>query len=72
MSSRATVGWALLLSVPPGVGVTGYATMVIGEGLVEPMALVAGGLTAGVIFALVVASRATGSAGKPPAQERDD
>lgn len=62
MSSRRAVGWALLFAVPPGVGVTGYASMLMGGRLIEPMAVVAGTLTAAVIFALVLASQLVGSA----------
>jgi hypothetical protein len=72
MSTRVAAGWALLFSVPPAVGVTGYASMVIGEQLVEPMALAAGGLTAAVIFALVFASQATGSPQPAAVRERVD
>lgn len=71
MPSRAAVGWALLFSVPPAVGVTGYATMVIGRGPVDPVAVVAGGLTFAVVFALVLGSQLTGSA-DPTLGERAD
>ena len=69
MLSRTAVGWALLFSVPPGVGVTGYAAMVAGEGSVGPTALATGGLTFAVVFLLVLGSQAVGSA--EPAAERE-
>lgn len=72
MVSRATLGWALLFAVPPAVGVTGYATMVIGGSLVEPRALAAGSLVFAVVFALVLGSRAVGSAEPVAARERVD
>lgn len=62
MVSRTAVGWALLFAVPPGVGVTGYASMLMGGRLVEPLAIVVGGLVAAVIFSLVLATQVTGSA----------
>lgn len=70
--SRAAVGWALLFAVPPGVGVTGYATMVVGTGTVPPLALLAGGVTTAVIFALVLGTQLTGSAQDPATLERID
>lgn len=72
MPSRSALGWALLFSVPPATGVTGYVSMTIGESFVEPMALVAGGLTGAVIFALVLGSQATGSAQEAAVRERVD
>lgn len=72
MPSRAAIGWALLFSVPPGIGVTGYASMLMGGQLVEPRAMVVGGLVAGTIFALVYASQITGSAEPAAVRERVD
>lgn len=72
MPSRTAVGWALLFSVPPAVGVTGYASIVIGRGTVDPMAIAAGGLTFGVVFALVLGSQLTGSPEEPTVRERVD
>lgn len=72
MSSRAAVGWALLFAVPPGVGVTGYTALVAGEGLVGPTSVLAGVLTAAVIFALVLGSQLTGSAEPQAVRERVD
>lgn len=72
MPSREAVGWALLFSVPPGVGVTGYTAMVVGEGLVGPMSVLAGGATAGVIFVVVLASQLTGAPEPESVRERVD
>lgn len=62
MPTRSAVGWALLFAVPSGIGVTGYSTIVIGRGLLSPRALLAGGLVATIVFALVLGSQAVGSA----------
>lgn len=72
MVSRAAVGWALLFAVPPGIGVTGYATMVIGEGTLEPLALATGAGTAAIIFAVVLGSQLGGSAEPKAVRERID
>ena len=72
MLSRTAVGWALLFSVPPAVGVTGYAAMVAGEGGVGPTALMTGALVGGVIFALVLGSQQVGSAEEASVRERVD
>lgn len=72
MPSRTAIGWGLLFSVPPGIGVTGYASMLIGDALVEPMALAAGGLTAAVIFILVLGSHASGAPEPAAVRERVD
>ena len=72
MPSRTAVGWALLFSVPPAVGVTGYATMVIGRRVLEPRAVAAGLLTFAVVFGIVLATQLTGSAEPPEVRERLD
>lgn len=72
MPSRTEIGWALLFSVPPGVGVTGYTTMVIGRGPLDPVAVATGGFTALVIFMLVLGAQLTGSAEDPATRERFD
>lgn len=70
MSARTAVGWALLFAVPPAVGVTGYATMVIRRGPLEPMAVATGVLTFVIVFALVLGSQLTGSAEDQAVRER--
>ena len=72
MVSRAAVGWALLFAVPPGVGVAGYASMLMGGRLVEPAAVGIGALVAAVIFALVLGAQLTGSAEPEAVRERVD
>ena len=72
MVTRAAVGWALLFSVPPGLGVTGYASMLIGGRLVEPTAVAIGTVTAGVIFAVVLGAQLSGSAQPEAVRERVD
>lgn len=61
--TRTEVGFALLLSVPPGVGVTGFVTNVVGETTLPPTAVAAGLVTTTVIFALVAAGLRGGPAG---------
>lgn len=70
MVSRTAIGWALLFAVPPGVGVTGYAAMLLGGRLIEPMAVAAGTVTAAAIFAVVVGAQLTGSAEPAAVRER--
>lgn len=72
MVSRTAVGWAFLFAVPPGVGVTGYASIVIGDSLVEPTALAVGAVTAAVIFAVVLGAQVTGSPEPEAVRERVD
>lgn len=72
MVSRAAVGWALLFAVPPGVGVAGYASMLMGGRLVEPAAVGIGALVAAVIFAVVLGAQLTGSAEPEAVRERVD
>lgn len=64
---RETVLWALVFSVPPGVGITGFAAFVIGRGFLDPLAVVAGLVTTLVLFALVAFMGTYGSAD----EERD-
>lgn len=59
---RETLAWALVLSVGPGVGITGFVTYVTAGGPVEPLAVGVGGATALVIFAVVAYASSVGSA----------
>jgi len=70
--SPSTIAWGLLFALPPGVGVTGLVTMVVGEGTLDPFGLLAGAVTTLVIFLLVVATQATGSAQPSAARTRLD
>ena len=59
---RETLLWALVFSVPPGVGIVGFATYVIADGVLEPLAVVAGSATTLVIFSVVAFAVSSGSA----------
>lgn len=72
MVPRAAVGWALLFAVPPAVGVTGYASMLMGGRLVEPAAIAVGAVVGGAIFALVLGTQLTGSAEPEAVRDRVD
>lgn len=54
------LGYALLLSVPPGIGVTGFVATRTARGNLTPGALGAGVLTALLIFLVVVLIAFTG------------
>ncbi|MDZ7702396.1 MAG: hypothetical protein U5J98_10240 [Halobacteriales archaeon] len=72
MVPRAAVGWALLFAIPPGVGVTGYASMLMGGRLIEPGAIAVGAVVGGSIFALVLGAQLGGSAEPEAVRERVD
>lgn len=57
---RRALGYALLFSVPPGLGVTGFTTNATGGGLYTTPALVAGAATWAIIFGLVMTAVAFG------------
>ena len=59
--SRATIGWALLLSIPPGVGVAVAAARSAG-GPWTATGLLAGVVTTAVVFGVVVLVASTGTA----------
>lgn len=54
------IGYALLFSVPPGVGVTGFLATRTAKGDLTPLAVGGGFLTALAIFLLVVLIAFTG------------
>lgn len=72
MVSRAAIGWALLFAVPPGVGVAGYASMLMGGRLIEPAAVGLGTLVAIGIFTVVLGAQLTGSPEPEAVRERVD
>jgi|GEM_PF-4642698 len=39
---REALAWALVFSVPVGVGITGYAAHIIRQGVLDPIAVLAG------------------------------
>ena len=59
--SRREWGYVLLLSVPPGVGAAVGIDTTLRTGLLAPVALAAGAVTAATVFALVVAGLRTGA-----------
>lgn len=59
--SRGTIGWALLLSIPPGVGVAVAAARSAG-GAWTATGLLAGAVATAVIFGVVVLVATTGTA----------
>lgn len=58
---RETIGFALILSVPPGVGVTAAVSLRTAEGTLTPLALGAGVLTFAGLFLLITVGASTGS-----------
>lgn len=54
------IGYAILFSVPPGVGVTGFVSTRTAQGDLTPLSVGAGSLTALAIFLLVVLIAFTG------------
>lgn len=58
---RAALGYAVLFSVPVGVGVSMGVLRMAGGGLTNPLVVGAGTVAALVLFAFVVAILATGS-----------
>ena len=59
---REALVWALVLSVPMGVGITGYSAHIIRRGVFDPLALLAGLGTTVLLFVLVVYAGSRGSA----------
>ena len=64
---RSDFGYAVLFSVPVGVGVSMGVLRMAGGGLTNPVVAGAGTVAALVLFAFVVAMLATGS----PDEERE-
>lgn len=60
--NRETLFWALVFSVPPGVGIVGFAAYVIGRSFLDPLAVAAGAATTLVIFSVVAFAVSSGSA----------
>lgn len=59
---RERLAWALVFSVPPGVGIVGFAAHVMNQGVLNPVAVGAGALTTLVIFSIVAYAASVGSA----------
>ena len=64
---RETLLWALVFSVPVGVGITGFAARVINEGVLNPLAVAAGAGTALLLFSIL----AYGFSGGSPDEEHE-
>ena len=65
---REALVWALVFSVPVGVGITGYAAHVIREDVINPLSILVGLLTTLVIFAIM----AYGFTGGSPDEEHEE
>lgn len=70
-STMAKIGYALILSVPPGIGVTGFVATRTAAGDLTTLSLGAGLLTTAAVFGLVVLIAFTGSEA-PPESTFDD
>jgi hypothetical protein len=60
--NREALAYALLFSVPPGIGMTGFSVMATTGGLINPVALLVGFATAGIIFSFVYVAATRGQA----------
>ena len=58
---REALLWALVFSVPVGVGITGYAAHVVREDVINPVSILAGLATTLVIFAIMAYAFSRGS-----------
>ncbi|WP_247009906.1 hypothetical protein [Halorientalis litorea] len=56
MGRRERVLWVLVFALPPGVGITGYVSVMFERGALTPRAVAAGLLTAVVLGSLVGAA----------------
>ena len=61
---REAVLWGLIFALPPGFGIAGYAAHVVGDPF-SPLAVGAGLLVAGTIFAFVVVASTDPDPGEP-------
>ena len=60
--NREALAYALLFSIPPGIGMTGFSVMATSGGLINPVAALVGAATFGVIFAFVYVAATRGQA----------
>ena len=67
---REALAWALVFSVPVGVGITGYAAHVIRQDVINPLSLLVGLATTLVIFALMAYAFSRGSPDAEHERER--
>ena len=68
---RETLTWALVFSVPVGVGITGYAAHIVRRGVLDPVAVLAGIGTTVLLFSIFffAFSRGTADAGRQRDEE---
>lgn len=66
---REALAWALVFSVPVGVGITGYAAHVIREDVINPLAILTGLATTVVLFAIMAYAF---SRGEPDEERAND
>lgn len=59
---RDALAWALVFSVPVGVGITGYAAHIIRRGVLDPVAVLAGIGTTVLLFSIFFYAFSRGSA----------
>jgi hypothetical protein len=66
--NREALAYALLFSVPPGIGMTGFSVMATSGGLINPVAALVGVATFGIIFTFVylAATRGQADEGRSP------
>ena len=65
---REVLVWALIFSVPVGVGITGFSARVINEGILNPLAVAAGLGTTLLLFSIF----AYGFSGGSPDEEHEE
>lgn len=58
---RETVLWALVFSVPVGVGMIGFVADVLGGSALNPLAIAAGAVVALVLFTIIAFAASVGS-----------
>lgn len=59
---REALAYALLFSLPPGIGMTGFSVMATGGGVLNPVAIGIGVVTTAIIFTFVYVAASRGSA----------
>jgi len=64
---REALAWALVFSVPVGVGITGFAVYVMNQGVLNPTAVAVGLATTLVLFSIL----AYGFSGGSPDEEHE-
>lgn len=60
MTDWQRIGWILLFSVPPGVGMVGFVAVALQRGAVTPVAVAIGVVTTLAVAALVAYSSVVG------------